>query len=130
MLQECRRRRRKIRRLNENIAKLRSEMESTTKALSFAPPGGGGQQDKLGEQICSFIELINQKANQVLALESLKNKVEKWASTLPEQQGLIVCLRYVDGLPWKKVAKESSYSEDHCYTIHRAALRKCTDWKR
>ena len=122
-LRECRRLRQKIRRLNENIERLRSEMESTTKALSAVPTGGGGH-DRLGEQICTFIGLISQKADQVLALETLKNKVEEWASTLPEHQGLIICLRYVDGLSWKRVAKAANYSEDHCFTLHRAALRK------
>lgn len=123
-LQECRIRRDRLKRLEESIERLESAMTRVTQILSHAP-ARGVEDGKLDEQIDQLINLTATYARRTVELELMRAKVTEWIDTLPEQQASIIYKRYVEGLSWKQVARSSNYSEQHCFRIHEAALKKC-----
>lgn len=124
-LQECRKRPARVLRLEESIERLNSAMARMTQILSHAPAGGGVPGDKLAEQIDLLIDLTAAYAKRTVELETIRAEVTAWLDTLPEQQANIIYHRYVEGLSWRQVAKATNYSEQHCFRIHEAALKKC-----
>lgn len=124
-LQECRVRRDRLLRLEESIERLESAMTRVTQILSHAPARGGAD-GKLEEQIDQLVNLTATYAKRTVELEMMRAKVTEWIDTLPEQQANIIYRRYVEGLSWRQVAKVTNYSEQHCFRIHEAALKKCS----
>jgi len=125
-LQECRIRRDRLKRLEESIERLESAMTRVTQILSHAP-ARGVEDERLDEQIDQLINLTATYARRTVELELMRAKVTEWIDTLPEQQAQVIFSRYVEGLSWAQVARRTNYSKDHCFTIHRAALRKCEE---
>jgi RNA polymerase sigma factor (sigma-70 family) len=114
-----------VRSLNERIARLRSALEGcTARPLSPLPQGGTTARDKLGDDVARLLELEERRRKQIIDLEMLLEKVEKWIDELPPQQAQVMRLRYVDGLDWRQVARRASYTSEHCRKINAMACRK------
>lgn len=123
-LKECGKYRAALARSDERIARLRSEMERVTQALSRVP-AHGETRDRLAAQMAELLAIEAERAEQVVRLERRLTSVEEWLLTLPEQQATILRLRYIEGLSWKGVAGRAHYSIRHCVKIHKAALQRC-----
>lgn len=113
----------KVEKLNEEIERLRSAMESTTQVLSMAP-GGGTARDKLSDQMGELMELMAQRNAEIIRLERAREAVEEFVLALPEQQAKVIRLRYVEGLSWERVSEKTNYGKRHCYKINKAVLEK------
>lgn len=124
-LQECRKRPARVLRLEESIERLNSTMTRMTQTLSITPAGGGVLGDKLAEQIARLIDLTADYMSAIKREMEVRDEVTAWLDTLPEQQANVIYHRYVEGLSWRQVAKATNYSEQHCFRIHEAALKKC-----
>lgn len=120
-LKSCRSRKSRIQSLNESIERLRSTLESMTQVLSMAPAHGCAT-DKMAEQITRLIELTQRRTDEIIALENARDNVESWLQTLPDGKAKVIRLRYVDGLPWKQVARRAGYAESTCYEINSDVL--------
>jgi DNA-directed RNA polymerase specialized sigma subunit len=86
-------------------------------------PGGERHEDRLATDMARLDELERQLVRETADLETAIWQAERAISELPEQQQIIMRLRYVKGLSWREVAKESYYSESHCKYIHAIAIR-------
>lgn len=59
------------------------------------------------------------------ALYALMAQQRQWAErvqALPPLQASILTMRYGEGLPWRKIAERTGYSEKHLFKLRRAAL--------
>lgn len=81
-------------------------------------------KDRMAEQMGELWELTIRRNEEVVRLEDAMEAVETFISNLPEQQGKVIRLRYVDGMSWNGVAEAANYGKRHCYKIHSAALQK------
>lgn len=115
--------RRNIQTREEMLARMRSLAEKTTQMLSQAPVHSG-EADKLAAQVAAIIDFETEIIEEKLNLERRLLQIDKWLSTLPEQQGRVMRLRYVDELSWDDVAEQAPYSRRHCTKIHKAAVER------
>ena len=56
---------------------------------------------------------------------ALMAQQRQWAErvqALPPLQASILTMRYGEGLPWRKIAERTGYSEKHLFKLRRAAL--------
>ena len=59
------------------------------------------------------------------ALYALMAQQRQWAQrvqALPPLQASILTMRYGEGLPWRKIAERTGYSEKHLFKLRRAAM--------
>ena len=59
------------------------------------------------------------------ALYELMAHERQWGQkvqALPPLQASILTMRYGEGLPWRKIAERTGYSEKHLFKLRRAAL--------
>ena len=124
-LQVCRNIRGKIESLDERISRLRSQAERLSRPLTSL--AGGDVGDHLAEYAAKLDELEQQRAGQIIALEEQLQTCDDWIAMLPAQQARVMRLRYIDGLPWKQVAREAHYGIRHCSRIHTAAIKKMSN---
>lgn len=119
-LKRLRTMRQEIESKRERIARLRSQMERMTQMLSLAP--GGGLAQTIEDQMAEYLALEEELTSAILALEYDINCAEAAIDQLPGSEALILRLRYVDCLPWGKVAKETHYCRQQCFRLHRQAI--------
>lgn len=68
-------------------------------------------------------EVQQQLMARYVALEKDRAVVDSLIDLLPPMKREVIRARYVDGMNWNQVAEHIGYSVDHCYTLHRDALR-------
>lgn len=107
----------------ERILRLKSMAERFTKPLSYTK-ARPAPRDELAEYAAKLDELERQLASRVIALEEKIDYIERGIARLPEQQAVIMRLRYVEGLKWEQVAQKTHYSCRHCTKIHAAAIER------
>ena len=110
-------------RLRDRIKAVRSWAESTTQALR--PVTGSGSQD--GTKIERGAELLDQYQRelqaQLKASEQIRVEIEAAINALPNAlQRDVLQARYIDGLPWFKIANRLYISERHAKRLHRKAM--------
>jgi len=123
-IQNIRTQREKVELLRERIARLRSAMETGSRQLFTERLGPQDYRDKLAEDMARLDELERMLVDEVVSLESGIRMAERALEELPEQQRVILRLRYMEGLSWRTVAKHAHYSESHCKKIHKKAMEK------
>ena len=116
-LDELRTAHHKITDYEERILRLRSRMESVTQSLSNTPVQSS-RQDTLLNQLAILEEMENALEEKHLDLYRLQKRALEEFELLSYPLGIIMKLRYIDGLSWEAVALESHYSESHCYKLH------------
>ncbi len=115
--------------LSERIERLRSAAERTTAAPSITGFGGNsGGGDRMADQAAKLVDLIARRQQRLIYLEMQCEDVEVWLDGLDAVQRMVLRLRYISGLAWSAVAKETHYSADHCLRVHRSAIQYCTDY--
>lgn len=119
----CRRKVHEIESLEERIARLRSALEGGAAALSQTPKATPKENDVFGARIAQLIDMERQLVERVAEREFQLRTVDKWLEALPHADSTVIRLRYVDGLPWRKVAKKVNYTPDSCFKINRRVLR-------
>lgn len=109
--------------LEERITRLRSSMEIGTKQLSLTP-GKNEVRDKLSDDMAKLDGLQRQLLNELSMLESERIIAEDEIKHLPAREQMVMRMRYIEGLPWRQVARRCHYSEQHCFRIHKAAVSR------
>ena len=52
----------------------------------------------------------------------LQRQAQRQVQALPPLQASILTMRYGEGLPWRKIAERTGYSEKHLFKLRRAAM--------
>ncbi len=105
----------------EQIIRLRSAMEGMTQTLTFAP--GGGVPQTLEDKMIKLLDLEDDLATQIIVLEYTIRDIEQWIDSLPTNEAIVMRMRYIDGLPWRKVAKQTNYTIDNCKRINSKCIK-------
>ena len=122
-LDELRRWAREIEGYRERIAQMESAAELPGGSLNVRT-GGGKPEDRMAANIAKLAELREKLRYRVICLERKRGNMLLRISRLPPQQRENIRMRYVENRDWEEIARRTEYSIDHCYTIHRAALRR------
>lgn len=124
-LKDIRSQRQRVKSLQERIDRLRSGAEYPLRMLGEIC-GKGETSDKLAEDIAKIIDLERELAFEILTLESRTDDIERELMKLPENQERVLRLRYCEGLPWKRVAREAGYCMSHCKNLNTKFIKEQT----
>ena len=109
--------------LERRIEALRDTLERTTLQLDGMPHGSDGT-DKMATLTATIVDLEKKLDKRRVDCEKEMQRAETVIDTLPDQQRLVMRLRYIEGLSWKQVAEKSNYAKRHCIRIHKKALER------
>jgi DNA-directed RNA polymerase specialized sigma subunit len=114
---------RQLESLDERILRLRAAMEPGAQHLSKMPHGTA-ERDKMAAFMAKLDELESQRVYDVVALEERAERACKAITILPEQQQTIIRLRYIEGLCWRDVSRQTRYCRRQCTYIHANAMER------
>ena len=109
--------------LKERIERLRSAMELGARRLKIVP-AKTAVRNRLEEDMAKLDELERELVGEVAAFEQETQDAEQLLDGLPVREQRIMRLRYVEGMSWRRVARKAHYSQQHCFRIHDAALKR------
>ncbi len=119
--------RRRIAHLRRRIAQLREQRTSLSVNMDGMPHGSSG--DSMAEYVAALDELERTMETELLRLEALEVEITAALDALPAQQGRVMRMRYVEGMPWKAISVKTGYCDSHCRKIRDAAVRNITGGK-
>lgn len=122
-LKNVRRQKLRVDALQERIERLRSRAEYNQRQLGECGHSDP-TRDRLAEYAAELDELERELTGEMIALEHDMQMVDEVLSALPQNQEIILRLRYCEGLTWRKVAQEAHYTMRYCQTLHDDALRR------
>lgn len=123
-LKNIRRQRLRVTSLRERIDSLRSRAEFTQRQLGECG-SDDSTRDRLAEYVADLDDLERQLTAEMITLEQGIMAVDKALTELPENQELVLRLRYCEGLTWRQVAEGARYCERHCKRLGK--LKKQID---
>lgn len=56
-------------------------------------------------------------------IRAQRERVKAWVDSLPHAQRAIITARYLKGMDWQAVARETGYSLSQCHRLHRQAIQ-------
>lgn len=121
-LKNVRRQKQRVDSLKERIDRLRSGAEYPLRRLGELS-ANSDMRDKLAEDVSKIIDLERDLALEILSFEGNAAAIERELDSLPENQAIVLRLRYCDGLPWAEVADKAGWCMSHCKRIE-AGFRK------
>lgn len=121
-IRDIREKRKEVEALQDRIAWLRSKAEYGERLMRNAP-GGSFPDDKLSAAVSALVDMEKESVVKETNLEASIMAVEQQLELLPEQQQVIMRLRYIRGLSWRRVADEAHYHERYCRKIHAKAMK-------
>ena len=110
--------------MRARIRSLEDELTRITPRLDAIP--GGAAHDRMASAVADIVDLQNELLRRIASLERERIRIEDEISALPAQQARILSARYVDGMGWNRVARETHYERSSVFRIHAAALRRLT----
>ena len=108
--------------MRARIRSLEDELTRITPRLDAIP--GGAAHDRMASAVADIVDLQNELLRRIASLERERIRIEDEISALPAQQAKVITARYVDGMSWNRVAKETHYQREHALKIHAAALKR------
>lgn len=110
----------------DNLASLRSVVESYTSRLSFtAGCKAGRDRDVFENTVIDIVEEEEKIRRKVSRLQAMLIEVIQTIAKLenPDHRKLLKC-RYLEGMIWENVAESVGLSKSHVYLLHREALNE------
>ena len=104
----------------DRVDALRDQLERIT-AQYGDTPRGGGSGDKMAGMVSQIVDLLDTMCGQLIEIEKRRHEAETAISALPAQQATVMYLRYIEGMSWKRVAREMHYSREYLGRIQQAA---------
>lgn len=107
----------------DRVDALRDNLERIT-AQYGTEPRGGGSGDKMSGMVAQIVDLLDSMCKQLIEIEKKRYEAEQAIASLPAQQATVMYLRYIEGMSWEKIARETHYNRQHLMKIHRAAVER------
>lgn len=85
-----------------------------------------GNNDRVARIACEIADCKRELAEQILGMEEKACEIERLIKGLDVGEQAIIRARYIDGMPWRQVARATNYSIDSCFRIHKQAIEKLT----
>ena len=105
----------------DRVDALRDELERITAKYGDEPRGQSGG-DKMSGMVAQIVDLLNSLSGRLILIEKKRYEAEQAIQLLPAQQGTVLYLRYIEGMSWEKIAKETHYNRQYLMKIHRCAV--------
>lgn len=114
---------RRIRRINAEIAELRSmKLHPSMKPDDGMPHGSGGQGDLSGyaAELDEMVqELIQERYLRIKTYQAIARQIKRMKS---RNESDVLFYRYISGLDWWEIAEKMGFSERWIYKLHGRAL--------
>ena len=109
--------------IERRIATLEETLERTTVQLN-GMPHGSDRADKMSAMVADIVDLMTKLDERRIKCEKDMQEVERVFDSLPDQQRRVMRLRFIEGMSWKKIAKETHYDRSYLIRIQQAALER------
>lgn len=106
----------------ERIARLRSAMESLSHQFKISPSRSTKERDILGKQVAKVADLEADLIIKSITYEQTLSEMDQCMRALPSMHRTILGLRYMQGMAWGDIAKQTNYSYSHCQRFHKEAI--------
>lgn len=83
---------------------------------------GGERHDQMAEYVSKIDELEHKYMDTLLNYKERYLRFIEAISALPQGEAQIIIMKYQKGYNWKRIIRETNYSESHVYRLHREAL--------
>lgn len=112
---------RRIERLEEEAELWRARAEKCTVSFSAAPCGNG--DDRIQSAIEKIAEIEEKILQNISDAAELRSRIEKAISDVEDKRlALLLEYKYIDGLPFERVAEKMNYTARHIFGLHGVAL--------
>lgn len=112
---------RRIERLEEETERWQARAEKCTVSFDAMPGGGGG--DRIQTAVEKIAELEDRLAHAIREATELRAKIADAINSIEDKRlALLLEYRYIDGLPFERVAEKMNYSARHIFGLHGVAL--------
>lgn len=111
----------RVRILQDELERLRTDAASTSINLDGMPKGSG-KSDKMERLAIKIAEYDTQLQDELTALLNEKQRAVKMIAELPPKQQTILTERYIHAKKWEQIAYEMDISWRYCYILHGKAL--------
>ncbi len=115
-----------LRQLTEQLARLKSRVQSSGNGLN-GMPHSSGINDRVGDGVTRMDELRTHYLEKSSEADRIQLQIERMIASLPPDERCLMRDRYILGLKWERIAERRHYSERHVKRLHRNILCKLTD---
>lgn len=123
-LERCRAAKGEIESIWERIEEIKSARERVTQTITGMPTGSSSKsQNKIEDLTIKLTELEERLVARIRKRETEIKAVETWLETLKPYQQNVIRWRYINGWPWRKVARKTGYTIDGALKINAAVKR-------
>ena len=109
---------------SERLARLKSAAEGLNSQLGSGGGGAGKVHDKMAQLASTIIDLEMCIAQTMIDSEYRTIQAEKSLEQLPDEQRMVMRLRYISAMRWEEVATVMGYSVRQCHRIFDTAMEK------
>ena len=112
----------KVRMLQNEIERLRTEAESASISIDGLPKGGkgGSKMENIVVQLADFETSLQDELSQVW--RTRMQIIDKLSQIKDVRHYEILRLRYLEGERWEQIAVDMNITWRHCYRLHGSAL--------
>lgn len=105
------------------LLKLKQLSVSISSPVNDIKVSSSKKTDKLGDMICTIIDLSEEIANQKFDLLKLHLSISKFINDMDNQEDKrLLELRYLHFMKWEEIADSMGYSIRNVHRIHNRAL--------
>ena len=112
----------RVRFLQDELERLRTDAASASISLDGMPKAVGGKSDKLERLAIKLAEYDSELKDELTALLNEKQRAIKMIAQLPPKQQTILTERYIHAKKWEQIAYEMDISWRYCHMLHGQAL--------
>lgn len=112
----------RVRFLQDELERLRTDAASTSINIDGMPRVMGGKSDKLERLAIKLAEYDDQLQSELTRLLAEKQTAVRLIAELPPKEQTILTERYIHAKKWEQIAYEMDITWRHCYRLHGRAL--------
>lgn len=116
--------RKNIQQLEDELLRLETEATRQTTSLRQEPRGNNYDKDKLTSVVAKIIAVKDHINEQLQRSYELQAKIEQAIAGLPQREGYLVRLRYLELKNWDTVCADMGFSWQYVHRIHSRLLKK------
>ena len=119
-----------MKRLQHKVSQLEAQATKTTTILTGMPRGGNADRDAV---LAALADVTSDYREKIVRAERLEREVNEFIDSLPTRDcRMLLRLRYIEGMSWKKVlstlnAHGIHLSERQMYRLHGTALNEARE---
>lgn len=112
-----------IKQIEEQIARLKSQIESPKTQILSDMPKSQAAEDIMAKTVEKMLELQDEYFVKLKAMVSKQLEIEQAIADLPAREQRLMRLKYIEGLTWEEVAVKMHYGYQWVCTLHGRILQ-------